>query len=76
MKRHFIHILTLLAIATLTACDSYLINGPLDGMWQLQTIERTAPDTLITNAGDLSTRSSATPCSWATTTTPTNSPAS
>lgn len=53
MKRHFIHILTLLTIATLTACDSYLINGPLDGMWQLQTIERTAPDTLITNAGDL-----------------------
>ena len=53
MKRHFIHILTLLAIATLTACDSYLINGPLDGMWQLQSIERHTPNTVIQTAGDL-----------------------
>ena len=53
MKRYLPHILTTLAIVALTACDSYLINGHLDGMWQLQTIERTAPNTLITNEGDL-----------------------
>ncbi|MBR5148292.1 MAG: lipocalin-like domain-containing protein [Bacteroidaceae bacterium] len=53
MKRYLTGILTILGIAAFTSCDSYLINGPLDGMWQLQTIERTAPDTLITNEGDL-----------------------
>lgn len=53
MKRHLIRILTIVAIASLTACDSYLINGHLDGMWQLQTIERNNPDTIIRNEGDL-----------------------
>ena len=44
--------LLLLLLAT-TSCDSYLINGPLDGMWQLQSIERHTPDTVIQTAGDL-----------------------
>ena len=53
MSRH-IRILSALLIAiTITACDSYLINGHLDGMWQLQTIERHSPDTIIRNEGDL-----------------------
>ena len=53
MKRHLIRILPLVACASFTACDSYLINGDLDGMWQLQTIERNTPDTIIQNEGDL-----------------------
>ena len=52
MNRHTRHILALLIAAAFTACDSYLINGDLDGMWQLQTIER-SPDNVIRNEGDL-----------------------
>lgn len=53
MNRLFRIISTLLIFILFASCDHYLINGNLDGMWQLQTIERTAPDTLITNEGDL-----------------------
>lgn len=53
MNRHIRIILALIIATSLTACDHYLINGHLDGMWQLQTIERNSPDTLIHNEGDL-----------------------
>lgn len=53
MNRYIRNILALLIVASFTACDSYLINGHLDGMWQLQTIERNNPDTIIRNEGDL-----------------------
>lgn len=53
MKRRFYHILTFIIISSFTACDNYLINGQLDGIWQLQTIERNNPDTIISNEGDL-----------------------
>lgn len=53
MKKHLICILIAIAATSFTACDNYLINGHLDGMWQLQSIERTVPDTIIYNEGDL-----------------------
>ena len=53
MKRRFYHILTFIIISSFTACDNYIINGQLDGIWQLQTIERNNPDTIISNEGDL-----------------------
>ena len=53
MKRLPHTIALLLLLLTATSCDSYLINGPLDGMWQLQSIERHTPDTVIQTAGDL-----------------------
>ena len=53
MKKHTYNILALAIIIAFTACDSYLINGDLDGIWQLQTIERNNPDTIIRNEGDL-----------------------
>ena len=52
MNRHIRIILALIIATSLTACDNYLINGHLDGMWQLQTIER-SPDNIIRNEGDL-----------------------
>lgn len=52
MNRHIRIILALIIATSLTACDNYLINGHLDGMWQLQTIER-SPDDIIRNEGDL-----------------------
>lgn len=53
MNRYIRNILALLIVASFTACNSYLINGHLDGMWQLQTIERNNPDTIIRTEGDL-----------------------
>ena len=53
MKRLPHTIALLLLLLATTSCDSYLINGPLDGMWQLQSIERHTPDTVIQTAGDL-----------------------
>ena len=53
MKKHIYKILILILFASFAACDNYLINGQLDGMWQLQTIERQVPDTIIRNEGDL-----------------------
>lgn len=52
MNRHIRIILALIIATSLTACDNYLINGHLDGMWQLQTIER-SPNDIIRNEGDL-----------------------
>ncbi|MBE6292991.1 MAG: hypothetical protein E7091_11395 [Bacteroidales bacterium] len=54
MKKHIRHLSAIVLIMVLaTACESYLINGHLDGMWQLQTVERNNPDTTIRNQGDL-----------------------
>lgn len=53
MQRRIYNILAFTIIIAFTACDSYLINGELDGIWQLQTIERNNPDTIISNEGDL-----------------------
>ena len=53
MQRRIYNILALAIIIAFTACDNYLINGQLDGIWQLQTIERNNPDTIIRNKGDL-----------------------
>ena len=53
MKRRFHCILTFIIVSSFAACDNYLINGQLDGIWQLQTIERNNPDTIISNQGDL-----------------------
>lgn len=53
MPRLINNILTLTLIASLISCENYLINGQLDGIWQLQTIERNNPDTIIRNQGDL-----------------------
>ena len=53
MQRRIYYIFTLILTFSLTACDHYLINGQLDGLWQLQTIERNNPDTIISNEGDL-----------------------
>ena len=53
MQKRFYNILALSIGIAFTACDSYLINGDLDGIWQLQTIERHNPDTIIRNEGDL-----------------------
>ncbi len=53
MRRNRCKILATLLIVSLTACESYLINGNLDGMWQLQSIERNNPDTIVRNQGDL-----------------------
>lgn len=53
MQRRIYNILAFAIVIAFTACDSYLINGELDGIWQLQTIERNNPDTIIRNEGDL-----------------------
>lgn len=53
MNRYIRTILALIIAASFVACDHYLINGHLDGMWQLQTIERSNPDTFIRTEGDL-----------------------
>ena len=53
MQRRIYNILVFTIVIAFTACDSYLINGELDGIWQLQTIERNNPDTIISNEGDL-----------------------
>ena len=53
MKRRFHYILTFIIVSSFAACDNYLINGQLDGIWQLQTIERNNPDTIISNQGDI-----------------------
>lgn len=38
--RHYIYKVYALILAfTVTSCESYLINGDLDGFWQLQTVE-------------------------------------
>ena len=53
MQRCIYNIFVLAIVIAFTACDSYLINGELDGMWQLQSIERNNPDTTIRNEGNL-----------------------
>ena len=53
MKKKILTILPFLFATLFIGCDSYLINGQLDGMWQLHSIERQSPDTLIYNEGDL-----------------------
>ena len=53
MQRRIYSILAFSIVIAFTACDSYLINGNLDGIWQLQTIERNTPDTIIRNEGNL-----------------------
>ena len=53
MRRNSCIILASILIVSLSACESYLINGILDGMWQLQSIERNNPDTIFQNQGDL-----------------------
>lgn len=53
MQRRIYNILVFTIVIAFTACDSYLINEELDGIWQLQTIERNNPDTIISNEGDL-----------------------
>ena len=53
MRKSTIKIAMYMFMFSMTACDHYLINGPLDGLWQLQNIERNNPDTIIRNDGDL-----------------------
>lgn len=40
MKYFINRLLTYLFALMLASCESYLINGDLDGFWQVQTIER------------------------------------
>ena len=53
MKKRFYYILAFIIASSFAACDSYLINGDLDGMWQLQTIEQQEPKVTIKNQGNL-----------------------
>ena len=39
MKGSIIKVLLLLFVLALHSCESYLINGELDGFWQVQTVE-------------------------------------
>lgn len=49
MIQHRDYILTASFVLTLlfTSCESYLINGDLDGFWQVQTIERLGTEDTI-----------------------------
>ena len=39
MRTYIYRFLTLSVIALLLSCESYLINGDLDGFWQARSIE-------------------------------------
>ena len=39
MKKNIYRIMLLLALMTISSCESYLIHDDLDGFWQVSTIE-------------------------------------
>ena len=52
MKRQIYTIMTLLALV-LTSCESYLVNGNLDGFWQVTSIENKQTGELTRCKGDI-----------------------
>lgn len=52
MKRQIYTIMTLLALV-LTSCESYLVNGNLDGFWQVTSIENKQTGELTRCKGDV-----------------------
>lgn len=53
MKRYITQIVIAIFIVLTTACESYLMNGDLDGLWQVRSVERFSADTITTNDGEL-----------------------
>lgn len=53
MKRHVHNILLLTITFLVSSCESYLINGDLDGFWQAISIEEKETGNIINCQGDI-----------------------
>lgn len=52
MKQHIYGLLMLLTIIATSSCESYLINGDLDGFWQVSSIENKTTGDITYYNGD------------------------
>lgn len=53
MKRHIYRLTALLFAAFAMSCEHYLVNGELDGFWQVQEIEEKATGEVTRCNGDI-----------------------
>ena len=53
MKGHIYRLFALLIVASTTSCEHYLVNGKLDGFWQVQEIEDKASGEVTRCNGDI-----------------------
>ena len=53
MKGHIYRLFALLIVASTTSCEHYLVNGKLDGFWQVQEIEEKASGEVTRCNGDI-----------------------
>lgn len=53
MRTYIYRFLTLSVIALLLSCESYLINGDLDGFWQVKSIENKQTGEITNCNGDI-----------------------
>ena len=53
MRTYIYRFLTLSVIALLLSCESYLINGDLDGFWQVKSIENKQTGEMTVCNGDI-----------------------
>lgn len=53
MKKHIYNIYILILVLTNISCESHLINGDLDGFWQVQTIEYIDTEEVISGNNEL-----------------------
>lgn len=52
MKKNIYRIMLLLALMTISSCESYLIHDDLDGFWQVSSIENKETGDIIYCKGD------------------------
>lgn len=52
MKNHIYRTAILILILTNIACESHLINGDLDGFWQVQTVEHLKTEEVVHHDND------------------------
>ena len=53
MRTYIYRLIALLIITTTFSCDSYLINGDLDGFWQVKSIENKQTGEMTVCNGDI-----------------------
>lgn len=53
MKKNIYRIILLLALMTISSCESYQIHGELDGFWQVQSIENKQTGDITECKGDI-----------------------
>lgn len=53
MKAYIYKVCAIAAIALTCSCESYLVNGNLDGLWQVQAIENKQTDEIIDCKGEI-----------------------